>query len=133
MLFGRTVRAPEQRDALDVRRVREHVDRCAANELVAVLVAQHREIGRERRRVARHVDEPLGRELEHPAAGDRAVDVVIAQLRAKIGGAGTIRTVRGAGYVIDPGTNPDTGAISGGQSPGRRSGRATISGATVPI
>jgi len=68
-----------------------------------------------------------------PAAGDRAVDVVIAQLRAKIGGAGTIRTVRGAGYVIDPGANPDTGAISGGQSPGRRSGRATISGATVPI
>jgi DNA-binding response OmpR family regulator len=67
------------------------------------------------------------------AAGDRAVDVVIAQLRAKIGGTGTIRTVRGAGYVIDPGTNPDTGAISGGQSPGRRSGRATISGATVPI
>ena len=68
-----------------------------------------------------------------PAAGDRAADVVIAQLRAKIGGAGTIRTVRGAGYVIDPGANPDTGAISGGQSPGRRSGRATISGATVPI
>jgi DNA-binding response OmpR family regulator len=28
--------------------------------------------------------------------------VVIAQLRAKIGGACTIRTVRGAGYVIDP-------------------------------
>src|SRR6266567_3132540 len=68
-----------------------------------------------------------------PAAGDRAVDVVIAQLRAKIGGAGSIRTVRGAGYVIDPGTNPDTGTISGGQSPGRRGGRATISGATVPI
>ena len=68
-----------------------------------------------------------------PGAGDRAVDVVIAQLRAKIGGAGSIRTVRGAGYVIDPGTNPDTGAISGGQSPGRRGGRATISGATVPI
>jgi DNA-binding response OmpR family regulator len=67
------------------------------------------------------------------AAGDRAVDVVIAQLRAKIGGAGTIRTVRGAGYALDPGTNRDTGAISGGQSPGRPSGRATISGATVPI
>src|SRR5438034_11556782 len=30
-----------------------------------------------------------------PAAGDRAADVVIAQLRAKIGGAGSIRTVRG--------------------------------------
>ena len=68
-----------------------------------------------------------------PAAGDRAADVVIAQLRAKIGDAGTIRTVRGAGYAIDPGANRDTGAISGGQSPGRRGGRATISGATVPI
>ena len=67
------------------------------------------------------------------AAGDRAADVVIAQLRAKIGDAGRIRTVRGAGYAIDPGANRDTGAISGGQSPGRRGGRATISGATVPI
>ena len=61
MLFGRTVRTPEQRDALDVRRVREHVDRGAANELVAVLVAQHREIGRERRRVAGDVDDPRRR------------------------------------------------------------------------
>jgi DNA-binding response OmpR family regulator len=38
----------------------------------------------------------------HPAAGDRAADVYIAQLRAKIGSAGVIRTVRGAGYAIDP-------------------------------
>jgi len=68
-----------------------------------------------------------------PAAGDRAADVVIAQLRAKLGGAGSIRTVRGAGYAIDPGTNRDTGAVSGGQSPGCPGGRATISGATVPI
>ena len=68
-----------------------------------------------------------------PAAGDRAADVVIAQLRAKLGGAVAIRTVRGAGYAIDPGTNPDAGAISGGQSRGGRRGRATISGATVPI
>jgi DNA-binding response OmpR family regulator len=35
-------------------------------------------------------------------AGDRAADVYIAQLRAKIGPAGGIRTVRGAGYAIDP-------------------------------
>jgi DNA-binding winged helix-turn-helix (wHTH) protein len=67
------------------------------------------------------------------ATGDRAVDVIIAQLRAKIGGAGTIRTVRGAGYAFDRGIIRDTGAISGGQSSGRSSGRATISGATVPI
>jgi DNA-binding response OmpR family regulator len=38
----------------------------------------------------------------HPAAGDRAADVYIAQLRAKIGSAGVIRTVRGTGYAIDP-------------------------------
>ena len=36
-----------------------------------------------------------------PAAGDRAADVVIAQLRAKMGDTGTIRTVRGVGYAID--------------------------------
>lgn len=38
------------------------------------------------------------------AAGDRAADVYIAQLRAKLGAAGkaaAIRTVRGAGYVAD--------------------------------
>ena len=38
----------------------------------------------------------------HPAAGDRAADVYIAQLRAKIGPAAVIRTARGAGYAIDP-------------------------------
>src|SRR5216683_977529 len=36
------------------------------------------------------------------AAADRAADVYIAQLRAKIGSAGVIRTVRGAGYAMDP-------------------------------
>src|SRR6185437_12061568 len=39
------------------------------------------------------------------AAGDRAADVYIAQLRAKLeaaGKSGAIRTVRGAGYVADP-------------------------------
>jgi len=35
------------------------------------------------------------------AAGDRAADVYIAQLRAKLGPDVTIRTVRGAGYVLD--------------------------------
>jgi DNA-binding response OmpR family regulator len=35
-------------------------------------------------------------------AADRAADVYIAQLRAKVGRAVSIRTVRGAGYVIDP-------------------------------
>jgi DNA-binding response OmpR family regulator len=39
------------------------------------------------------------------AAADRAADVYIAQLRAKIGSdprTGVIRTVRGAGYAMDP-------------------------------
>ncbi|HEY3734012.1 MAG TPA: response regulator transcription factor [Streptosporangiaceae bacterium] len=36
------------------------------------------------------------------AAGDRIVDVYIAQLRAKLGPDGGIRTVRGVGYVLDP-------------------------------
>jgi DNA-binding response OmpR family regulator len=40
-----------------------------------------------------------------PAAGDRAADVYIAQLRAKLraaGASGAVRTVRAAGYVVDP-------------------------------
>ena len=37
-----------------------------------------------------------------PAAADRAVDVYISQLRAKMGPAAVIRTARGAGYVFDP-------------------------------
>ena len=35
-------------------------------------------------------------------AGDRAADVYVAQLRGKIGSAARIRTVRGAGYALDP-------------------------------
>ncbi|HLN67834.1 MAG TPA: response regulator transcription factor [Streptosporangiaceae bacterium] len=34
-------------------------------------------------------------------AGDRAADVYVAQLRAKLGSAWRIRTVRGAGYALD--------------------------------
>ena len=36
------------------------------------------------------------------SAGDRAADVYVAQLRAKLGPAVRIRTVRGAGYALDP-------------------------------
>jgi DNA-binding response OmpR family regulator len=38
----------------------------------------------------------------HPAAADRAADVYISQLRAKIGSAAVIRTARCAGYAFDP-------------------------------
>jgi DNA-binding response OmpR family regulator len=38
----------------------------------------------------------------HQGTGERAADVYIAQLRAKLGPAVAIRTVRGAGYAIDP-------------------------------
>ena len=61
-------------------------------------------------------------------AGDRAADVYIAQLRAKLGSALRIRTVRGAGYVLDQ----DRDAIAGGQSLWHGGSRATIGGATVP-
>jgi two-component system OmpR family response regulator len=37
-----------------------------------------------------------------PAAADRAADVYVAQLRAKVRPAVVIRTVRGVGYAIDP-------------------------------
>ncbi|HEX2313111.1 MAG TPA: winged helix-turn-helix domain-containing protein, partial [Thermomonospora sp.] len=36
------------------------------------------------------------------SAGNRTVDVHIAQLRAKLGEASPIRTVRGVGYAVDP-------------------------------
>ena len=36
------------------------------------------------------------------SAGDRAADVYVAQLRAKLGPAWRIRTVRGSGYALDP-------------------------------
>jgi DNA-binding response OmpR family regulator len=36
------------------------------------------------------------------SAGNRTVDVHIAQLRAKLGAASPIRTVRGVGYAVDP-------------------------------
>jgi DNA-binding response OmpR family regulator len=35
------------------------------------------------------------------STGDRAADVYVAQLRAKLGTAARIRTVRGTGYVLD--------------------------------
>jgi DNA-binding response OmpR family regulator len=80
-------------------------------------------------------------------AAGRAVDVHIAQLRAKLGAPGLIRTVRGVGFVLEDtesvviatGTQhaepqgvtwPD--ANPWGQSQARPAGRATISGATLP-
>jgi DNA-binding response OmpR family regulator len=41
------------------------------------------------------------------AAGDRAADVHIVQLRAKLGPAVPIRTVRGAGYALDQRSDTD--------------------------
>jgi two-component system response regulator MtrA len=63
--------------------------------------------GRSRTAIADHPGRVVSRRrllaaAGREAAGDRAVDVYIAQLRAKIGSTGEIRTVRGAGYAIDP-------------------------------
>ena len=59
--------ALQQRDALDVRRLREHVDRPHRLELVAAVVHELARVRRERRRVARDVDDPLGLRLDDPA------------------------------------------------------------------
>lgn len=37
-----------------------------------------------------------------PGAGNRTIDVHVAQLRAKLGPESPIRTVRGVGYAVDP-------------------------------
>jgi len=37
-----------------------------------------------------------------PGAGDRAADVHVAQIRAKLGPTCVIRTIRGVGYALDP-------------------------------
>ena len=65
------------------------------------------------------------------AAGDRAADVYIAQLRAKLGPALRVRTVRGTGYVLDQ-PSQEREPIPGGQSQRRPGSGATIGGATVP-
>lgn len=43
-------------------------------------------------------------------AGVRTVDVHVAQIRAKLGAASPIRTIRGVGYVADSGRNGFSGA-----------------------
>ena len=55
----------EEGDALDVRRVREHVDRAGALHRVAAVHEGARVRG-QRGRIARHVDDPLRRQLEQP-------------------------------------------------------------------
>src|SRR3954453_18469451 len=86
---SRLLRALEQRNALDVRRVREHVDRADPLQLVAVFVAECLHVRGERRRVARHVDDawradrpqPLQR-LPGEAGARRVDDVDVGRARA---------------------------------------------------
>ncbi len=40
----------------------------------------------------------------YPDIASRTVDVHVAQLRAKLGDASPLRTVRGVGYAVDPPT-----------------------------
>src|SRR5205814_8784057 len=70
----------EQRNRLDMRRVREHVDRPHATELVPVVVAQPLRVTGERRRIARDVHDSGCADLAEPPerfarqAGTRWVD-----------------------------------------------------------
>ena len=79
-----------------------------------------------------------GRDGENGGNGGRAVDVYIAQLRAKLGPGNGIRTVRGIGYVLDPGAmNPGPAGARAGLQPGGQAKRpkppATIVDAGLPI
>jgi DNA-binding response OmpR family regulator len=51
-------------------------------------------------------------------SSDRAADVYIAQLRAKIGIPGLIRTIRGAGYAVDVPANAARPELGGGPQAG---------------
>src|SRR4051794_5720397 len=72
----RRLLALEQSDRLDVRGLREHVDRADAAQLPAGL-DELRGVGRERRRVAGDVDDPLGPGL------DDAADDLLREPRAR--------------------------------------------------
>ena len=48
-------------------------------------------------------EELLAEVWGYPAGpATRTVDVHVAQLRAKLGAAATLRTVRGVGYAVEP-------------------------------
>jgi DNA-binding response OmpR family regulator len=49
---------------------------------------------------------------------ERAADVYIVQLRAKIGVPGLIRTIRGAGYAMEQPASPAVPELGGGHPPG---------------
>lgn len=92
--------------------------------LAALLAATGRPLSRARLRAVAGSD-----------AGDRAVDVHIAQLRAKLGGPAVIRTVRGAGFAIEPVTDigfPGSGApAERGQTLALASGDGPAEGAVA--
>jgi DNA-binding response OmpR family regulator len=55
----------------------------------------------------------VGRKPADRKPADRAADVYIAQIRAKIGVPGLIRTVRGAGYALDAAAVPRLPELGG--------------------
>src|SRR5436190_24198001 len=67
----------EQRDALDVRGVRKHVDRACGDAAIAGAVHEQARVARERRRIAAHVDDPFG---PRPLAWRRLRDAVDERL-----------------------------------------------------
>jgi DNA-binding response OmpR family regulator len=67
---------------------------------------------------------------ENPVPSERIVDVYVTQLRAKLGPAHGIRTVRGIGYVMD--TDPPGRPVNPGGRSGARKPPATIGDAGNP-
>ena len=79
---------PEQRDRLDVRGVREHVDDAGGREPVTAFVHEHGGVARERRRRARDIDDRASGAPSRAAAPSRAPPRLRAAGRSAPGRAG---------------------------------------------
>jgi DNA-binding response OmpR family regulator len=100
-------RGPTAAEVLEVGRVRVDVTqrRVWADEVAVALTSTEFDLLAQLMRRPRQVFERrqlLSAVWGYSVTGTRTVDVHVAQLRAKLGDASPIRTVRGIGYAADP-------------------------------
>jgi DNA-binding response OmpR family regulator len=100
-------RGPAVAEVLEVGRIRIDVTqrRTWADDVEVPLTSTEFDLLAQLMRRPRHVFERqrlLSAVWGYATTGTRTVDVHVAQLRAKLGKASPIRTVRGVGYAVDP-------------------------------